>query len=326
MIRYLNEHDVRSALGTDALEAALRLGLCAISNGEAVAPPRVSAVGPQGLVGAMPGFVPGLGMAAKLVTVFPGNHARGLPSHQGVVITFDPETGVMTGLLDAAAITTIRTARTAAIAVDLLARRDSTSIAILGAGALGAEHLAALASTRPWNDIRIASRNRSKADEVALEDPRARVTATFEEAVRGADVICCCTDAADSVIDTAWVSAGAHVSSVGRRRELPSDLVRLDDERPIFVEWRGAATSAPPAGAEELQHLAAAADRALIELGEVISGTRPGRTSPEQITVYKSTGHAVEDVASARVALDAAIASNLGFLVPTRQPDDNPKE
>ena len=140
MIRYLNEHDVRTTLGADALRAALRLGLLAISNGEAVAPPRVSAVGPFGLVGAMPGYVPSLGMAAKLVTVFPGNHAHGLPSHQGVVITFDPDTGEVTGLLDAAAITTIRTAHTAALAVDLLARGDSTSVAILGAGALGAEH------------------------------------------------------------------------------------------------------------------------------------------------------------------------------------------
>ena len=326
MIRYLNEHDVRTTLGADALRAALRLGLLAISNGEAVAPPRVSAVGPFGLVGAMPGYVPSLGMAAKLVTVFPGNHAHGLPSHQGVVITFDPDTGEVTGLLDAAAITTIRTAHTAALAVDLLARGDSTSVAILGAGALGAEHLSALAATRPWNDIRIASRDRSKADEVALKDPRARATETFEEAVRGADVICCCTDAADPVIDKDWVSTGAHVSSVGRRRELPSELVRGDEDSPIFVEWRGAATSSHPAGAEELQHLAATADRALTELGEVISGVRHGRTSPEQITVYKSTGHAVEDLAAAKVALEAAIARDLGFLVPTRQPDDHTKE
>jgi alanine dehydrogenase len=326
MTLYLDERDVRAVLSTADLDSALRTGLRAVSSGDAVAPPRVSAVGPRGLVGAMPGYVPGLGMAAKLVTVFPGNHALGLASHQGVVVTFDPETGVMTGLLDAAAITTIRTAHTAAIAVDVLAREDATILAILGAGALGAEHLSALSRTRAWTDIRIASRTLSKAEVVALGDPRARVTTTFEDAVRGADVICCCTDAAEPVIDAAWVSAGAHVSSVGRRHELPLEVLRFAAQQPVFVEWRGAATFPPPAGAEELQHLATTADRDLVELGEVLLDRRPGRIAPEQVTVYKSTGHAVEDLAAASVALEAAIAMGRGHLLPSAQTTDHTKE
>jgi ornithine cyclodeaminase/alanine dehydrogenase-like protein (mu-crystallin family) len=326
MTLYLDDQDVRAVLSAADLDTALRSGLRAISSGDAVAPPRVSAVGPRGLVGAMPGYVPGLGMAAKLVTVFPGNHALGLPSHQGVVITFDPETGVMTGLLDAAAITTIRTAQTAAIAVDVLARAESATLAIVGAGALGAEHLSALSRTRAWTDIRIASRTRSKAEVVALGDPRARVLNTFEEAVRGADVICCCTDAAEPIIDAAWVSTGAHVSSVGRRNELPLGVIQFAPRQPVFVEWRGAATFPPPAGAEELQHLAGTADRDLVELGEVLLGRRPGRESSAQVTVYKSTGHAVEDLAAASVALDAAIAMGRGRILPSAQTTDHPKE
>lgn len=311
-IRYLTETEVRASLDGATLRRRLAAALVAHSRGEAVVPPRISAIGPSGLVGAMPGYVPGVGMAAKLVTVFPGNHGTGRPSHQGVIVVFDPDNGEPLAIMDAFSVTAVRTAATAALAADLVSRKDSQTLAIIGAGTQGREHLAAFAGVRAWREIRIASPNADRASALAATDDRARVT-TIEQAVRGADVICCCTDARSPVLDPGWVAAGAHVSSVGTFGELPAALVPPPGGGPVFVEWRGAARFAPPAGAPELQGLP---DEALSELGEVIDGVRPGRTEDAQITVYKSTGHAVEDIAAAAVVLDAAQHSGAGRSLP----------
>jgi ornithine cyclodeaminase len=154
----------------------------------------------------------------------------------------------------------------------------------------------------------VASRSRGSAIALAARHPAATVL-SFEAAVRGADVICLTTDADHAVIDPSWVSPGAHVGSVGNRAELHTGFTNGT----VFVEWLGAALSAPPAGAVELQGIDPAR---VVELGSVLTGAHPGRTSADEITVYKSTGHAIEDAAAARLVLDEAVAKGIGLRLP----------
>jgi ornithine cyclodeaminase/alanine dehydrogenase-like protein (mu-crystallin family) len=261
----------------------------------------------------MPGFVPDVGFGLKAVTVFPANHGGEVPSHQGLIALFDASNGSPIAVMDASLITEVRTALSAAIGVDLGARADATSVAVIGAGALGHEHMRVLHGIRPWTDIRIASRTYANATALAAQYPGSRAVATFEEAVRGADVVCLCTDAADTFIDHSWLARGVHMSSVGRGAEVPAETVRAAmDEGVVIVEWRGAASSPQPAGADELQGHDPAA---MVELGEVLSGRAVGRKNDESITVYKSTGHAMEDMAAASLVLDTARSKRLGARV-----------
>ena len=162
----------------------------------------------------MPGYLPGTALEAKLVAVFPGNHERGLPSHQALIALFDDETGMPLCVMDGALVTEVRTGATAAVAARALARANAKTLAILGAGVQGRSHLDAFTMMFDPAEIRIASRNAEHAKALAEVDPRATVT-SFEDAVRGADLVCCCTDADRPVIERAWLSPGAHVSSVG---------------------------------------------------------------------------------------------------------------
>jgi ornithine cyclodeaminase/alanine dehydrogenase-like protein (mu-crystallin family) len=263
-------------------------------------------------MGAMVGYVPGAGLEAKLVSVFPQNHQRGAPSHQAVIVLFDEEDGTPLALMDGTYITAIRTGGAAAVAARALAREDAKVLAILGAGAQGRSHLETFPRVRDFAEIRVASRDAGKAAALAARHPRARVATSFEAAVRGADVVACCTDAREPVLRREWLKAGAHVSSVGGTfgPELGADT--LAGSR-VFVEWRGAATNAPPAGACELQGFDV--DR-LTEVGEVLSGTRPGRQLADEVTVYKATGHAVEDVVAARLVYDRARVEGVGTQLP----------
>ncbi|TMF43204.1 MAG: ornithine cyclodeaminase family protein [Chloroflexi bacterium] len=292
---------------------ALGDALVAFSSGITVVPPRVAVRVPDaGLLGSMPGYVPGVALEVKLVSVFPGNHHRGLPSHQGLIALFDEGDGAPLAVMDGTYITAIRTGGTAAVATRALAREDARVLAILGAGVQGASHLETFPRVRDFDEIRIASRDAGKAARLASRYPRARVASSFEDAVRGADVVACCTDAREPVVRREWLKAGTHVSSVGGTFGPEIDPEIMSAAR-VFVEWRGAATNAPPAGAYELQGMDA--DK-LTEVGEVLAGTRPGRTSEDEVTVYKSTGHAVEDAATARLVYDRARAEGVGASLP----------
>ncbi len=306
----LSRSDVAGCLDLGALRDQLTKAFIAFSDGSTSVPPRVAAVTPIGFLGAMPGFVPDVGLGLKAVTVFAGNHGTDIPSHQGLIALFDPINGSPIAVMDASLITEVRTALSAAIAVDLGARSDATSVAVIGAGALGREHLRVLQGIRPWTDVRIASRTHANAAALAAQYPGSRAMATFEEAVRGADVVCLCTDAAESVLEHEWLAPGVHVSSVGRGAEIPTETINAAlAHGVVMVEWRGAATNPPPAGAEELQGHDPAA---IVELGEILCGRAAGRGSDTSITLYKSTGHAVEDMAAAKVILDAARSKGLG--------------
>jgi alanine dehydrogenase len=310
---YLSREDVERLLDVDAMLDALGKVLIAFSAGITTVPPRVGIRVPdKGMMGSMPGYVPGVALEVKLVSVFPGNDEHSLPSHQGLIALFDEANGAPLAIMDGTYITAIRTAGTAAVATRALARKDSKVLAILGAGVQGASHLETMPRVREFNEIRIASRDNSKAATLASRHPRARAVDSFEAAVRGADVVACCTDAREPVIRRDWLKPGAHVSSVGGTFGPEIDAATVSAAR-VFVEWRGAATNPPPAGAHELQGLDAGS---LTEVGEVLAGTRPGRVSEDEITVYKSTGHAVEDAATARLVYDRALAEGAGVTLP----------
>ena len=310
---YLTRADVERLLDVDAMLDALAKALVIFSSGTTSVPPRGAArIGDRGLLATMPGYVPGVALEVKLVSVFPGNHHRDLPSHQGVIMIFDEETGTPLALMDGTHITAMRTGGTAAVAARILAREDASVLAILGAGVQGGSHLETFPRVRDFKEIRVASRDSRKAKALAARHPRAAAVDSFEAAVRGADVVACCTDTHEPILRREWLKPGAHVSSVGGTFGPELDAASVAAGR-VFVEWRGAATNAPPAGAIELQGLDAAS---LTEVGEVLAGTKPGRLSIDEITIYKSTGHAIEDAAAARLVYDRAKAEGIGTLLP----------
>ena len=307
----LSRHDVEGLLSAPAMLDALEIGFRAYSTGQASVPPRTAARAPAGLLGAMPGWVADHGFALKAVSVFPGNGERGLPTHQGVIALFDERTGALLSVMDAEHLTAMRTGGGAAVSVRRLARPDVKTLAILGAGVQGHSHLATVPLTRAFTTIRISSRDRDHAAALAAADPRCVVIPSFEEAIRGADVVCCCTDAREPITQHEWFDPGTHVTSVGGTfgPELDADTVRLGR---VFVEWKGAAQNPPPAGAHELQ----GRDPATVtELGEVIAGLKPGRQGPGELTVYKSTGSGFEDAVVAQIVYEAAVAAGVGTEV-----------
>ena len=307
----LSQADVQRLLDLDELLDALARAFQEVSAGRTSVPPRTAARTRDGFLGVMPGYLPGAGLESKLVTVFAGNHDHGLPSHQALIALFDEETGTALALMDGTHITAVRTAAAAALSARLVARPDSRVLAILGAGVQGQHHLEAMRRGGEFHEIRVASRNRDHAEALASTLTCARAMTDFEQAVRGADVVCCCTDAPAPVIACDWLRPGAHVTSVGANMagpELDAETVRRGH---LFVESR-IAFSPPPAGSAELAGLDPGT---ATELGELIDGAAPGRQSEDEITVYKSMGHASEDAAAARLVYDRALREGAGQRV-----------
>ena len=303
----LGREEVASLLDPSALVDAVATALTDLSAGSASVPLRIAAFTPLGLLGAMVGYVPSLDvLAAKLVAVFPQNTA--MPTHQALVAVFDPRSGAPVAILDGEEITAQRTAAASALATRLLAREDAEVLAIVGTGVQAASHARYLANTRKFRAVVVAGRNPAKAARLAAEiGGRA---AGIDEAVRSADVICAATHAAEPVIRMEWLRPGTHLNSIGlnpQGRELDGTADAL-----VAVESRASAFAAPPAGANELRGLAPA--RA-VELGELLSGTRVGRTSREQITVYKSVGVAAEDAAAAALVVRRARERGIGRTI-----------
>jgi alanine dehydrogenase len=301
--------EVRRLLDLDLLLDALERAFVELSAGRASVPPRIAAQTDRGFLAAMPGYADGV-LEAKLVSVFPGNQEAGLPSHQATIALFDEETGTPLALLDGTEITAVRTGAASAVATRALARPDARVLAILGAGVQGRSHAEAVTRVREFAEVHVASRNVEHAQALASEIGGLAV-GSFEEAARRADVVCACTDAGQPVLRAEWLAPGAHVTSVGASREGPE----LDSETVrsglLVIESR-VAFEPYPAGAHELQGLD---PYTAVELGEVLAGTREGRSSPEQITVYKSMGHAVEDAAAAGLVYRRALEQGVGTEV-----------
>jgi alanine dehydrogenase len=245
----------------------------------------------------------------KVVTLFEDNAARGIPAHLATIALYNGETGQCRAFMDGTYITALRTSAAAALACDLVARENARVLAIVGAGVQGEHHLATFPRVRGFEDIRIASARLEGAERLAAQDRRARAVATAEAAVRGADVVALTTNSARPVIEPGWVAPGTHVSSVGYRPpdgELPRELARTAS---LYVETR-AAFEPPPVGCAELQGVTDGA-----ELGEVLNGSRPGRTDAGEITVYKAMGHVAEDIAAAELVYAAARREGAGTVV-----------
>lgn len=311
-ILMLTRAEVQQSLDLDALLDALDASFQALSDGAVDAPARsgVSAPG-AGFLLVMPAYRPTEPMAVKVVSVFQGNERLGIPGHQALICMFDSETGTPIAVMDGTYITAIRTAGAAALSTRLLARKDARVLAILGAGVEGHAHLTMLPRVRDFSEIRVASRDSSHARSLAAADPRAQAVESFEDAVRGADVICLCTASGTPVIELGWVSAGAHITSVGYMPpagELPQEVIEYGH---LFVETR-LAFAPPPAGCGELTGLD---PNSGTELGEVSLGRRPGRQSDHELTVYKSMGHASEDLAAASIAYQHAKQQRVGRIV-----------
>ena len=303
----LSQPEVRELLDLDALVDALADAHRELSEGKASMPPRIAAFAERdGLLGAMPAYLPSAGLECKLVSLFPENRDR--HTHQALICVFDPTNGTPVALMDGTYITATRTAAGSALATRLLAREDARVLAILGAGVQARTHADALRRVRKFDEVRIASRDRGRAAELAAEIG-AQAASSFEEAVRGADVVAATTHATEPVVLRDWLTPGAHVNSVGAnpsgRGEVDPAIVR---EALVAVEYRESTLAPPPAGAAEFSE--GAPD--VVELGELVAGTKPGRSSREQITLYKSVGVAVQDAAAAALVLAAARERSVG--------------
>jgi ornithine cyclodeaminase/alanine dehydrogenase-like protein (mu-crystallin family) len=304
----LGAEDVDRLLDPVALLEALAGAFAAASAGRVAAPPRTELTrqGDGGLL-VMPGHRPGGPLVVKHVGMYHANVARGLPHHPATICAFDEHTGLLRAVLDATHLTAARTAAAAALSVNLAARADARVAVVVGTGPVAAAHLAILPAVRELDELRVVSRRPAAAAALA-EAHGARGMESIEAAVAGADVVCLCTSATTPVLGPAALAPGAHVTSVGYAPpggELDPALARSGR---LLVETRDA-FAPPPAGCAELAGLDPA-DAA--ELGEVVAGTRPGRVSDDELTVYKSMGSVVEDLAAAEVVIERAEALGAG--------------
>lgn len=308
----LSASEVERLLDPQALLEALAEEFKALTSGDTAAPQRNQvAVDGAGVLMAMPAYCPGREITIKLVSVFHGNEARGLPGHHALICLFDAQTGVPVCMMDGTYITALRTAGSAALSTQLLARPDAQILTIIGAGMQGQAHLKMLPYARSFGEIRVASQRLASAERLAEGDDRARVYDSAEEATRGSDVVCLCTNAGEPVIHAEWLKPGAHVTSVGYRPP-GGELDRaIAEQGRLFVETR-LAFAEPPAGCGELVGLDPESGT---ELGELLLGQRPGRRSETEITVYKSMGHASEDMAAASLVYRRALETGVGSTV-----------
>jgi len=311
---FLSEAEVRELLDLDELVDALAAAHRDLSGGDASMPPRIAAMVQerQGLLGVMPAYLPSAGLACKLVTLFPQNIDR--HTHQAVIVVFDPETGTPLAVMDGTYITATRTAAGSALATRLLAREDAEVLALLGTGVQARSHARALPRVRAFSEVRVAGRDRVRAEALADEiGPHARAVSSYEEAIRGSDVVAATTHATEPIVRREWLSPGVHVNSVGLNpsgREVDEQTVA---DALLVVESRESALAPPPAGAPELVGVSPADVHA--ELGELVAGTKPRRSSQDEITLYKSVGVAVQDVAAAALVLAAAKERSVGRAI-----------
>jgi ornithine cyclodeaminase/thiomorpholine-carboxylate dehydrogenase len=308
----LTAGDVQRLL--DPLEAieVLAEGFRQLSEGRVQAPPRPQVTVPgKGVSLAMMAWSPGHLISLKTVNVFHDNHARGLPSHVAAITLFDAETGVPVALMDGAVVTGVRTAAAAMLTVRKLAREDAKVATVIGAGVQGREHVRLLGRVRNLAEIRVVSRSEESAERVAAGVAGARVMTDAAEAVRTADIVCLTTSSDKPVIEADWVRPGTHITSVGFAPpggELPRALL---PRVKVYVEARSA-FSPPPVGCAELQGIDPAVG---IEVGELLSGARPGRQSAEEITIYKSMGNAMEDMVVANLVYRRARSEGAGRII-----------
>jgi ornithine cyclodeaminase/alanine dehydrogenase-like protein (mu-crystallin family) len=316
-VRVLDEHMVRSLLPMDECIEVMAEALASLARGKVHNPLRFVVRPPEApsLMGLMPAYrggeTPLWGL--KSVVIAPANAARGLDLHQGFVALFDGETGETRVILNAGGITAVRTAAVTGVATRLLARQGSRTLAILGAGIQGKANLEAMRSVGSFDRVLAWSRTPGRAE---AELDGVEEVATVEEAVRDADVVVTATSAAEPILRRAWLKEGAHVNAVGSSipttRELDTqtmaDAVLFVDRRESTINEAGDFLFPQREGAIGPDHIRA-------ELGELLIGAAEGRRSDGELTVFKSLGLAVEDLAAAEHVLRRAEAENVGAVV-----------
>jgi ornithine cyclodeaminase len=301
--------DVKELLPMRECIPLMAAALTSLAEGRSSQPVRTVFRPPEaaGLMSLMPAFrsddfsVFGL----KAICVFPGNPAKGKDAHQGAVLLFSSETGEPLAIENASAITAVRTAAVSAVATDSLARKDAGVLAIIGAGIQGRAHLEAISFVRPLREVRVADKDAGRAKRLAAETGpaypfRIRTTTGAAEAVAEADIIVTATDSSEPIVRRNWIAAGAHINAVGAcmpfAREIDAATMAASrlfvDKRASALQESGDILMAVRDGAMTLDHIRA-------EIGEVLTGAKPGRTSDEEITIFESLGLAVEDLAAA---------------------------
>ena len=316
----LGEDDVRATLDMPGCIEAMAGVLASLARGGVSMPLRTIFRVPDEAVlglGLMPAHRGGDApvISLKEVVVAPGNSASGLDPHQGAVLLHDGTTGELVAVLNASPITEIRTAAVSAVATKLLARPGSKQVAILGSGVQGRSHAVAMREVLPEAELRVWSRDPAHAEALALE-AHGLACATVAEALAGADVVCTCTASPEPIVALGDLEPGAHVNAVGSSgpwaRELAADLVAACS---LFVDRRESTVN------ESGDYLGAVAERGigpdhiLAELGELLVGAHPGRRSDDEITVFKSLGLAVEDLAAATLCVEVARERDIGVEV-----------
>ena len=306
-MRFIDREEVARRLTYEVCIPLVREAMIALSKGETRQLLRSIIPLSEGrLLGIMPGALGSHSIfGAKLISVFHENFARGVPSHQGLIVLFDPESGAPVCVVDAGEVTAIRTAAASAVATDALARKDASRLALLGYGEQASTHARAIGMVRNLESIVVWGRSLQRAqafaartaDELAV--PVAAVE-SVKQAVAEADMICTVTSAAEPILRGAWVRPGTHLNLVGSSHAGPAEVdnelvVRsrfIADSRDGVLQQGGEFLRAKAAGLVSDEHIVA-------EIGQVLMGEVEGRRSAEEITVYKSLGHIVQDLASA---------------------------
>jgi alanine dehydrogenase len=320
----LSEKQVQALIDIDELIAALERAHIQYSTGNAVMPVRLVVPLPQieGRITSMPGFLnedQALGM--KVVTYFQNNPMQNLPSILATIMLFSPESGKMIAVMDGSYITAIRTACASAMASKVLSNSTASVLGVLGAGVQAKAHITALARVRKLHGVKIYSPSGTSATRVKQElqseiEAAIEVAKSAEEAVRGSDLIVIATTAKQPIVTAEWLKPGAHINAVGSHRP---DLRELDGatlaRSRVFVDSRDAIMAECGDVLLALAEKSITADHVQGEIGEVLAATKPGRTKPDEVTLYKSVGIAIQDVATARLVYHKALEKNLGTNV-----------
>ena len=320
----LSHDDVKRLLPMDDCIELMAEALSDLARGRSWQPLRFVVRPPeeQSLMGLMPAHhgSPRPAYGLKTVCIFPGNPARGLDPHQGGVMLFDGETGELRALIDASAVTSIRTAAVTGVATRALAREDARVLAIIGSGVQARPHLEAMAKVRPFEEARVWSRTPEHAQAFATEAEAPfslEAVESAEAAVRGADVVVTVTSARDPVVERDWLAPGAHVNAVGSSiptaRELDSETIAAAE---VFVDRRESTLNESGEYLGAIEEEGIGPDHIRAELGEVLVGSYEGRRSDDELTVFISLGLAVEDLAAAEYLYERARSEGAGSVVP----------
>lgn len=327
----VSDREVGELLAMAECIEVMDLALRTLAVGDALLPLRqvVSLPGTRNLFALMPGQIgsgPGAAsgpaaLGAKVITVFPGNEATPLDSHLGVVLLFDAGSGRLLAILDASSVTAIRTAAVSGVATRTLANPDAGDLALLGSGAQAMTHLEAMGAVRPLRRVRVWSRSPDRCARFALAAHRklgvtVEPMPDVESCVHGADLICTVTASREPVLEGRWIADGAHVNAVGAAlptaRELDTEAIR---RARLFVDRRESAMAEAGDVLIPLAEGAITGDHLLGEVGDVLLGAIPGRVARPDVTVFKSLGLAIEDLAAARYVHEKAVAQNVGTWI-----------